>query len=97
MEDLEYMSELNHFRNILTLVNKLLYKLCEKWKYIIDKIQEEKNHMFKFDDLVKFVTKQARVASNPIYGNTKDTNPANKGRTDNYHYKWWSVLHVLQP
>ena len=40
--------------------------------------------MVKFDDLVKFVTKQARVASNPIYGNTKDTNLANKGRRGNH-------------
>ena len=37
----------------------------------------------------------SQIINNRGYrGNTKDTNLANKGRTDNSNYKWWSVLHT---
>ena len=72
LEDLDYLDELNHPRSIKMLVAKFLYKLCERWRSLTDNIQEEKGRVVRFHGLVKFVSKQARIVRNPVYGNIKD-------------------------
>ncbi|XP_072030104.1 uncharacterized protein [Amphiura filiformis] len=75
-----YMDVLNHPRHIQMLVAKLPYKLRERWRTVTDTIQEEKKQAVTFDDLVKFVTKQARIAANPVYGNIRDAKDAEKSK-----------------
>ena len=72
LEDLDYLDELIHPRTIKMLVAKFLYKLCERWRSLTDNIQEEKGLVVRFHDLVKFVSKRARIVRNPVYGNIKD-------------------------
>jgi hypothetical protein len=71
MKDFDYMQEMNHASNIQLLVSKLPYKLRDKWRTLTDCIQEEQGMMVTFDDLVKFVEKQARILSNPVYGDVQ--------------------------
>ncbi|XP_071944927.1 uncharacterized protein [Antedon mediterranea] len=66
MEDLNYLSELNHTKNIQMLVAKLPYRL--RGRTTTDYIQEEKMRTVTFDDFVEFVEKQSRIANNPVYG-----------------------------
>ncbi len=72
MEDLQYMDELNHPKSIKMLVLKLPYKLRDKWRTVTDHIQEVQDRRVVFGDLVGFVDKHARIASNPIYGSLND-------------------------
>lgn len=71
MQDLEYMQEIDHASHIQVLVSKLPYKLRDRWRTKTDIIQEEIGRAVRFVDLVEFVEKQARIISNPIYGNVQ--------------------------
>ncbi len=66
LEGLGCLSELNHTTNIKTIVNKLPFKMKERWRSITTDIQETRS--VTFDDLVSFVTKQSRITNNPVYG-----------------------------
>ncbi|XP_071479632.1 uncharacterized protein [Diadema antillarum] len=69
--DLNMESEVNHSHNIRLIIGKLPYKLRDKWRNRADDIQEEKQGNITFDDVVSFIAKQARIATNPVYGNLK--------------------------
>ena len=75
MSVLEMPSELDHVSNIRILVSKLPYKLRDKWRNRVDYIEEVEMRSVKFDDLCDFVDKQARVATNPAYGDISDDKP----------------------
>ncbi|XP_043246524.1 uncharacterized protein LOC122394039 [Amphibalanus amphitrite] len=55
-------------RTLRTIVGKLPGLLINKWRHKVDDIEEIGGREANFDDLVAFVTKEARVASNPTYG-----------------------------
>ena len=55
-------------RTLRTIVGKLPGLLINKWRHRVDDIEESGGREATFDDLVAFVTKEARVASNPTYG-----------------------------
>lgn len=76
MTDLGYMEELDNVANTRTIVNNLMYKLRERWRGVAFDIQEQMAKQPKFNDLVKFINMQAKVA--PLYGDIKDSN---KGQT----------------
>ena len=69
--DLGQSHEINHSHNIRMVVSKLPYRLREKWRQRADYIQEERGLSIQFADAVSFVSKEARVLSNPVYGNIK--------------------------
>ncbi len=55
------------------IVNKLPYKLREKWRSVAFDIQEKKARRPKFKDLVGFINTQAKVALHLWFGDSKDS------------------------
>lgn len=68
LTDLDYSAELDHSANIKATVAKLPYRLRERWRSRVDQIMEVEGHVVKFNHLVNFIEKQARIASNSVYG-----------------------------
>lgn len=56
------------------IVNKLPYKLKERWRGVAFDIQEQTSRRPKFKDLVKFINMQAKIAIHPLFENIKDSN-----------------------
>ena len=86
MESLSYESELDHIFTIKMLVQKLPYKLRERWRTITSSIHE--NRSVVFTDLTTFVKRQAKISANPIYGEIKEvaTNPTTSRTTSHRAY-----------
>ena len=82
MEGLDYMSELNHTTNIQMLVRKMPFKLRERWRGLTTDIQERR--MVTFYDLVSFVTKQSRIANNPVYGEINEGRSQERDRSTTF-------------
>lgn len=76
MTDMEYMEELDNVTNMRGIVNKLPYKLREKWRIIAFDIQEKQAWRPKFKDRVTFVNTQVKVALHPMFGDIKDGSKA---------------------
>ena len=68
MTDLEVMNEMDHAANIRLLMSKLTFGLRNKWRSLADNIEEAQGRVAGFPEFVSFVEKQARIASNPVYG-----------------------------
>ena len=68
LTDLNYVHELDHTANIRAIVMKLPYRLRVAWRVKVDQIMEDGGHAVKFKHLVDFVERQARIVSNPVYG-----------------------------
>ena len=85
MKTLESMKEMDHPKNIKTLVEKLPEKFMDRWRRVVFNKQEKEGKTVKFDDVVKFVEEQAEIATDPVYGN--DTEPRRKPEDLKRHYK----------
>lgn len=68
MEDIEYMDELDNPTNMRIIISKLPYKLREKWRAHAYEYEERNRRRAKFIQLVEFVDRQAKVISNPLFG-----------------------------
>ena len=68
MESLEYTSELYSTANIRLLLEKLPYKMRDRWRQRADYIEEDVGRPIKFDDFSIFVEKQARIQNNAAFG-----------------------------
>lgn len=85
MEDIEYMDELDNPTNLRVVASKLPYKLMEKWRAQAYEIQEQRGSRAKFADLVRFVDKQAKVTTDPLFGNLLEgtvDEKKDKGKSD---------------
>lgn len=78
MEELKYLEELNMPANMKVLVQKLPYKLREKWRAKSCEILDRNNQRACFTDIVMFIEQQVRIASDPVFGDIQDT-PLSKG------------------
>ncbi|KAL2083621.1 hypothetical protein ACEWY4_021394 [Coilia grayii] len=74
MSNLDYMNELNVASNLKAIVMKLPYKLRDRWRTSVQEKLDEHNRMLSFTELVQFIEKQAKICSNPIFGDIQDTN-----------------------
>ena len=68
LQDLNQAHELDHSNNIRTVISKLPYRLRDKWRNKADYLMED-GEVIKFSHVVDFVEVQARIATNPVYGN----------------------------
>nr|XP_055033829.1 uncharacterized protein LOC129422128 [Misgurnus anguillicaudatus] len=68
MEDIEYMDELDNPTNMRIIISKLPYKLRERWRAYAYEYEEHNRRRAKFIQLVEFVDRQAKVISNPLFG-----------------------------
>ena len=51
------------------IVNKLPYGLKAKWHDVADKITEEQEREINVEDIANFVSRAARAATHPVFGN----------------------------
>ncbi|KAJ8332985.1 hypothetical protein SKAU_G00418810 [Synaphobranchus kaupii] len=82
MEDIESLEEMDNPTNLRTVVSKLPYKLKERWRAEAYHIKEQRSRRAKFDDLVRYIDYQAKMAMDPLFGNIPDSRPTTAGRTD---------------
>lgn len=73
MDIVDYMEEMDHPANMRAVLSKLPYKLKEKWRVKACDIQDRENRRVKFKHPVQFVDKQARILSQPVFGNLKES------------------------
>lgn len=67
------LSDLNVPTNMQIIVKKLPYKLREHWRSMACDIQEKFGRRATFLDIVEFVERQVKIASDPLFGNLQDT------------------------
>jgi len=80
MKELHYLDELNMPANMKTVMQKLPYKLKEKWRATACDISETKSRRAGFKDTVKFIAYDVKVIFDPSFGNIQDTQDGvNKG------------------
>ncbi|XP_024123270.2 uncharacterized protein LOC112143483 [Oryzias melastigma] len=71
MQDICHLQELDHPTNLRIIVSKLPYKMREMWRVSAFDIQEATGRRAKFSDLAKFVNRQAKIATDPVFGDIK--------------------------
>ncbi|KAK0145483.1 hypothetical protein N1851_015620 [Merluccius polli] len=82
MEDVNNMQELNMSANLLIIIKKLPYRLRDKWRSVACDFQERYKQRATFRDLVNYLEKQVRIATDPVFGDIRDTpTPSKDGRS----------------
>lgn len=74
------VGDLNVPTNMQTIVKKLPYKLRDRWRSVACELQEKFNRRATFHDIVNFVEKQVKIASDPLFGDIQDS--AGTGRKE---------------
>lgn len=67
------VNDLNVPTNMQTIVKKLPYKLRDHWRSVAGDIQEKFRRRATFSDIVEFVERQVKIASDPLFANIQDT------------------------
>lgn len=62
------LRETDHPRTPRKIVEKLPFHLHDRWRRMADSAMEKEQRRVTFSDLVEFVDREARVATNPLYG-----------------------------
>lgn len=73
MEEVEYMYELDMPSNLLTIIKKLAYKHRDRWRTVACELQERCGQRATFTDIVDFIQRQVKIASDPLFGDIQDT------------------------
>ena len=55
-------------KTICKLLEKMPYRMVERWRRLADDIEREGRRQANFRDLVEYIEKEARIAMNPSYG-----------------------------
>lgn len=77
MEEIAFMEELDLTSNLKSLVSKLPYKLREGWRTKVSELQDGANYRVRFPDLVKFIERQVKILTDPVFGNIQDPTSRN--------------------
>ena len=72
MEELQYLDELNMPANMKMMIQKLPYKLREKWRVRACEILDRDHKRACFMDIVRFIEQQVRIVSDPVFGDIQD-------------------------
>lgn len=67
------MHELDVTANMQTVVRKLPYKLRDAWRIIACDLQHKFDRRVTFRDIVEFIERQVKIASDPLFGNIQDS------------------------
>ena len=68
MKGSQYSSKFDQPDKIQRLLLKLPYNMRERWRWLVDDIMELQKRPVKFDDVITFVDREARIATNPVFG-----------------------------
>lgn len=69
------MDEMNVVSNMKPILQKLPYKLRDKWRNRACQLQEERGHRDTFPDRVNFIERQVKILSDPLFGSIQDDKP----------------------
>lgn len=86
-EHLMHMKELDLPSNMRSIILKLPYKLREKWRNVACDLQERRGDRATFTDLVGFIERQVKIASDPVCGNIQDLQLTNSKTSNASHFK----------
>ncbi|XP_057687730.1 uncharacterized protein LOC130913275 [Corythoichthys intestinalis] len=75
-EQIQHMKDLDMPSNMRTIVLKLPYNMRERWRNAACDLMEHSGRRVMFSDLVAFIEKQVRTATDPLFGNIQDTHTA---------------------
>ena len=81
MKRSQYSSKLDQPDNIQKLIFKLPYSVRERWRRVVDDIMELQGRPVTFDDLVSFIDRQARIATNPVFGQISESSKMVEARS----------------
>lgn len=81
MGGVHFSHELDAPTNMQMVVKKLPYKLKERWREIAFNLQEKLSRRVTFCDIVEFIERQVKIASDPLFGDLYDP-PAAAGRKE---------------
>ena len=81
MKGSQYSSKFDQPDNIQQLILKLPYSMRERWRRVADDIMELQGRPVKFDDLVSFVDREARIATNPVFGRITESSKMVEARS----------------
>lgn len=87
MEELQYLEELNMPANMRILIQKLPYKLRDRWRAKACDILDRTKQRACFPDIVSFIEQQVRIASDPVFGDIQDTPLVKGGIKSKYQEK----------
>ena len=62
------VSELDHPKTMRKILEKLPLSIQDRWRRLADVVNEQKNRVVAFKDLVEFVEREARIVTNPLFG-----------------------------
>ena len=87
MEDIDYMEEMDNPTNMRAIIAKLPFRTRERWRVHAFDIQEKRSRRARFAELVNFVERQAKIISDPLFGDldlsvneNKTTKKSQQGR-----------------
>ncbi|KAL7883475.1 hypothetical protein SRHO_G00011330 [Serrasalmus rhombeus] len=80
MEDVQFMEEMDNPTNMRIVISKLPYKMRERWRVEAYELKEKRGDRARFADLVVFIDRQAKVAADPLFGDSLDSRMAAKGK-----------------
>ena len=81
MKGSQYSSKFDQPDNIQRLIFKLPYSMRERWRCVVDNIMELQGRPVKFDDLVSFIDREARIATNPVFGQISESSKMVEARS----------------
>lgn len=67
------MHELDVTANMQSVIKKLPFKLRDMWRSVACDLQDRFNRRVNFQDIVKFIEKQVRIISDPLFGDIQDS------------------------
>lgn len=88
INNLEYLEEMNSPSNLRIIIHKLPFRLRERWRVVAFDIQEKEKRRVHFADLVEYINRQAKIASDPLFGDVKDPRMAKKGPSPALNLQW---------
>ena len=74
--EFESTYELDVPANMQAVIKKLPYKLREKWREVAYSLQERYRRRATFGDIVAFIERQVKMATDPLFGDLQDSSPA---------------------
>lgn len=72
---IDFLDEMNNPTNMKRIIAKLPFKLKEKWRSTAFEFHERNNCRAKFEQLVHFIERQAKMVSDPLFGDIQDPTP----------------------
>ena len=78
MQDLQYLEELNILSNLRQIASKLPYKLRERWRTTAYETQQKTGRRIRFQHLVEFVEKNAKMHLDPLFGDVQEQRTTRK-------------------